>query len=316
MKKLEIVDSFGDSVQVEAELGLYAARDFMGNKMPNLGVQLYSYDEDGYREPYATLTVNFGEFLSARDCAYVDTNNCPWAGQLLEMGLCKDTGFTKESGWCSYALWKFDKEFLKEIDGDGLYDTYEKKFEDYMKNGAQAPLKDREMMVVGDVMEALGLVFEMDADSEAKVVWTNAKVYYGAEIYRYLLGEVCKYEENGAVKGLPLDLCNDFYDLCEMNQVYPGVYNRPAKDDENKEYVITMSSGHGTVRDFMTLPTKEEAIDICEGYGWVFMDENEFEWSLDIDEREISLDAKIASAREQSEKTVGSDGNKEDIVKE
>lgn len=315
MKKFEIVDSFGDAIEVEAELFLCNTYDFMKNKYPGIGVQLFSYDEDGYREPYATLTQNFGEFLSVRDCAYIDTNNCSFATQLLKMGFCMDTGFTKLSGRCSYPLWQFDREFLKEIDVHGLYSTYERKFEEYMKKGAQAPLKDREMDVVSDVLVALGVTFEMDADSDGMVIWANDTVYYGAEIYRYLLAEVCEYEEAGAVKGMALDLCNDFYDLCVMNKVYPSNYNQKRVFGD-MEYVITMSSGHGTVRDFMTLPTQKEAEEICEGYGWVFMDENEFEWSLDIDEREISLNAKIASAREQSELTVGKDNGKEEFEKE
>lgn len=306
MKKFEIVDSFGDSVQVEAELFLCNTYDFMENKMPGLGIQLYSYDEEyGFREPYATLTQNFGEFLSARDCAYIDTNNCSFARQLLAMGFCEETGFTKQSGFCTYPLWKFDRDFLKEIDVKGLYSTYEKKFEEYMKEGGQLPLKDREMEVVSDVLDALGVSFEMDADSDGMVIWANDTVYYGAEIYRYLLAEVCEYDDNSAVKGLALDLCNDFFDLAEMNKVYPSDYNQKSNVGD-MEYVITMSSGHGTVMDFMTLPTKEEAEEICEGYGWVFMDENEFEWELEIDEREVSLDSKIAKAEarcEESQKT-------------
>lgn len=301
MKTFEIVDSFGDAIQVEAELFVCNTYDFMGNKMPGLGIQLFDVDEDGFRGPYATLTQNFGEFLSARDCAYIDTNNCSFARQLLAMGFCEDTGFIKASGFCTYPLWKFDRNFLIEIDVNGVYGAYEKKFEEYMEQGAQAPLKDREMEVVSNVLDALGVSFDMDADSDGMVVWTNDSVYYGAEIYRYLLAEVCEYDESGAVKGMALDLCNDFYDLCELNKVYPSDYNQKRVFGD-MEYVITMSSGHGTVRDFMTLPTKEEAEEICEAMGWRFLDENEFEWELDIDEREVPLDERLDAAKERIEK--------------
>lgn len=289
MRQIEITDIFGDKVVLEPELRLYTVQDFMGAQMSNLAIQLYSHDQEGFREPYSSLTVNFGEFLGVRDCAYIDTNNNYFAKQLLEMGFCQDTGFTKQSGWCTYPLWKFDRNFLKEIDVHGLYATYEKKFEEYMAEDAQASLEDREMEVVSDVMDSLGITFEMDADSNGMVVWTNDTVYYGSDIYKYLLGEVCQYDENGAVKGLALDLCNDFFDLCEMNKVYPGVYNRPAKADT--EYVITLSSGHGTVLDFMTFGSFREAFETCESYGWAFKDENEFEWELEIDERPTSLEA-------------------------
>ena len=163
MRKIEIVDSFGDTIVVEPELGLYTAYDFMENKMPNLGIQFYSYDEDGYRDPYATLTVNFGEFIGAKDCAYIDTNNNSFTAQLLQIGFCQDTGFTKQSGFCTYPLWKFDTNFLKEIDVNGLYDAYEKKFDEYMNDGPSLPvqhieadnsfltgLSDEELAFVGD----------------------------------------------------------------------------------------------------------------------------------------------------------------------
>ena len=311
MKKFEIVDSFGDKVVVEPELFLCNTYDFMGNKMPGLGIQLFSYDEDGYREPYATLTQNFGEFLSARDCAYIDTNNCFFARQLLELGFCEDTGLTKQSGFCTYPLWKFDRDFLKEIDVHGLYSTYEKKFDEYMKEGAQLPLKDRELVVVVDVLDSLGVDYEIDVDSDGIIVWANETGYCGAAIYQYLLAEVCEYDENGAVKRMGLDLCNDFYDLCEMNKVYPSDYNQKRVFGD-MEYVITMSSGGGTVRDFMTLPTKEEAEEICEGFGWVFMDENEFEWELEIDEREVSLDDKLVRAEERCEESQKTETGKDE----
>lgn len=290
-KRFEIVvdEWSGEKVTVEPELGLYAAYDFMGNKMPILGIQLYSYDEDGYREPYATLTTNFGEFIGAKDCAYIDTNNNSFAAQLLTMGFCQDTGFTKNSGFCVYPLWKFDKDFLKAIDVHGLYDVYEKKFDEYMEEGAKLPLCDRELEVLQEVLASVKAVDVVVEETNGEIIaYEYGKQYHGAEFYRYLLAEVCEYDENGAVKGLDLDLCNDFYDLCEHNEVNYKDYNKP-KVQKNTEFVITMSSGGGTVRDFLTCSSREEAEDVCESYDWRFVDENAFEWSLDIDEREVSL---------------------------
>lgn len=315
MKRLEIIDSFGDKVVVEPELMLYTTYDFMDNKMPGLGIQFYSYDEDGFREPYATLTTNFGEFLSVKDCAYIDTNNNSFAGQLLAMGFCQDTGITKQSGFCTYPLWKFDKEFLKEIDVHGLYDTYSKKYDEYMKKGPDVPIRYREVELITNVVEALGVDCKIDPNSDGLVVWANDTVYYRDEFYRYMLAEVCEYDENGAVKGLSLDLCHDFYDLCEYNKVNYHDYNVPETQNDI-EYVVTMSSGGGTVYDFMTCSSREEAEQVCEGYNWTFVDENEFEWSLDIDEREVSLDSKLVEATQRSEKTDTGVTGKNDIVKE
>lgn len=316
MKQFEIIDSFGDKVVVEPVLGLYTAYDFMGNKMPILGIELYSYDEDGFKEPYATLTVNFGEFIGAKDCAYIDTNNNSFTDQLLQMGFCQDTGFTKHSGFCVYPLWKFDRDFLKEIDVHNVYDIYEKKYDKYMNEGPELPVYDREGEIVADVTAALGLECTIDFDSNGMVVWANDNVYYGAEFYRYLLSEVCDYEEeNGAVKGLELDLCHDFYDLCAHHGVDFKEYNLP-KSNGKTEFVITISSGGGTVQDFTTCRTRKEAEQICENYGWGWVDDNQFEWNMDIEEREIALDDKIAAASVRSNETKIDVINKDEFEKE
>ncbi len=316
MKSFEIIDTFGDTVVVEPELGLYTAYDFMENKMPNLGIQLYSYDEDGFREPYATLTVNLGEFIGAKNCAYIDTNNNSFTAQLLEKGFCSDTGLTKQSGFYTYPLWKFDEEFLKSIDPDGLYDVYSKKYDEYMNEGPQLPLSDREGDVITDVMAELGLEdAKINFDSDGLTVWVDDFVYSGEEVYRYLLSEVCEYNKDGSVKGLELDLCNDFYDLCEHNGVDFHDYNKP-EVSHDVEYVITMSSGAGTIEDFMTCASKSEAVETCKYYDWEFVDENEFVWELNIEEREVTLEDKLASATERSKETLDEVDSLDDLEKD
>ncbi len=316
-KKLEIIDSFGDKVVLEPELGLYETYDFMGNKMPGLGIQLYSYD-DGFREPYATLTVNFGEFLSVKDCAFIDTNNNLFTDQLLSMGFCSDTGLKKQSGFCEYPLWKFDKDFLKAIDANGLYDVYSRKYDNYIHNGPDLPVHARADEILDEVFSALGIEgAELEfavADGEVTAN-INGKKLVGAELYRYLLAEVCEYEDDGKIRGLDVDLCVDFKDLCEHNGVAYTDYSSK-KDVVDSEYVITMSSGGGTIRDFMTCSSLKEAEDICESYGWHFVDENAFEWSLDIVEREVSLDGKLADATERSGKAAVGFAGRDDMVKE
>lgn len=303
--KFEIIDSFGDTVIVEPELQLYTLYDFMENKMPGLAIELYSYDEEGFREPYATLTVNLGEFFGIKDCAYIDTNNNSFTAQLLDKGFCQDTGLTKQSGFWTYPLWKFDKDFLKAIDVHGLYQTYEKKFDKYMEEGAELPVHARADDILEEVLNTLGvkdIELWFAVENGEVTASRNGEKWVGADFYRYLLAEVCEYDDNGAVKGLELDLCHDFYDLCEHNGVKYTDYNKPASNGEI-EYVITMSSGGGTVRDFLTCSSRKEAEDVCQGYDWRFVDENAFEWSLNIDEREVSLDSKLAVATERSAET-------------
>lgn len=49
-------------------------------------------------------------------------------------------------------------------------------------------------------------------------------------------------------------------------------------------YKLRIHSGGGTVYDFMCGLTEEEAIEIGNGYGWSFTDENGFCWDMDYDE--------------------------------
>lgn len=114
--KYTITDYFGDRVELEPCLELYTVRDFMGKEMPGLAIQLYFVDEEfGEPELYEDLTVCFGEFISLRNAAYIDTNNCYFAPQLLEQGIAKDTGLKKHSGFWEYPLWVFEEDFLREI---------------------------------------------------------------------------------------------------------------------------------------------------------------------------------------------------------
>lgn len=129
-KILKIKDFLGQEQEVIPKLFLYEVPDFMGKKMTIPGIQLYTR-EDGMLMPYATLTKSFGEFIGAKNCAYIDTNNYSFAPQLLSMGFAKDTGFTKGSGRCRYPLWVFEESFLKEI-GEEKYEQYSREYEAYM----------------------------------------------------------------------------------------------------------------------------------------------------------------------------------------
>ena len=74
---LTITDWAGDRVSLEPRVELYSVRDFMGEELPGLAIVL---DEVGSTpdeaEEYAVLTVSFGNFLSLKNGAYIDTNNC------------------------------------------------------------------------------------------------------------------------------------------------------------------------------------------------------------------------------------------------
>ena len=104
MKYVQI-DLYGTTYNVRPEVCCYIAG--------NLAVQLIDDEE----EPFAMLTVNLPESRemigNAKDLAFVDTNNCPWAIQLLEeTGWAKPVGKYAHSGFCVYPLYKFDLEAM------------------------------------------------------------------------------------------------------------------------------------------------------------------------------------------------------------
>ena len=121
----------------------------------------------------------------------------------------------------------------------------------FMPGVVTAPLKDREVLVLRAVLKALdvkdidvwnyrsgGMLFAQ----EASCVKGQGTQWTDAEFYRYLLAEVCEYDESGGLKGLPEELCEDFYGLCEMHHVYPSDYSYGAVQEGrlgNVEYVIT-----------------------------------------------------------------------------
>lgn len=87
----------------EYEFYLTTARYSMNNRVV---LQMYMFDsEDCYYTPYATLTVNIPDAtLTNPNCVYLDTNNCPWALDLLvdKLKVAKPTHKLAFSGWCHY----------------------------------------------------------------------------------------------------------------------------------------------------------------------------------------------------------------------
>lgn len=134
LRELTITNFLGTAVTLRPKVELYSVTDFMGREMPGLAVELYQLDnESGDLEPYACLTTCFGEFIGIKDSAYIDTNNCPFAEQLLEQGIAEPTGLSKTSGFCQYPLWVFKEEFLQQVGGE-KYQIYSKVFDQYMSH--------------------------------------------------------------------------------------------------------------------------------------------------------------------------------------
>ena len=70
----------GGKIRLKPRVELYDTRDYMGKQMPGLAIVLDEVDQkENVTEQYAVLTVSFGDFLALKNCAFIDTNNCPFA---------------------------------------------------------------------------------------------------------------------------------------------------------------------------------------------------------------------------------------------
>ena len=124
------IESYGKKYQVTPKLGLYTVYDWEDEERYGLGICLDLVEDGEIIEPFATLTVSFGEFLGIKNAAFIDTNNCDFANQLLEQGFGTQTQYVKQSGFCTYPLWVFEESLLKQIDSK-TYEKYEKQYKFY-----------------------------------------------------------------------------------------------------------------------------------------------------------------------------------------
>lgn len=127
----KIKDFYGRELMVQPRLALYSVRDFAGKEMPGLAITLIDVTDSNDPTDYCDLTVSFGEFIGMKNCAYIDTNNCDFADQLLKQGMATKTQFTKKSGFCEYPLWLFEEKDLRAM-GEAAYETYCAEYDKYM----------------------------------------------------------------------------------------------------------------------------------------------------------------------------------------
>lgn len=106
-KQLEMNSRFTGKVKLELEINSY-----LDNHRMYIGL----IEADGeYLEPFANLTVNINAPCPDY-CGYVDTNNCPELEDfIVEHGLGEFTGMIGSSGFCSYPLYMFNVERLREV---------------------------------------------------------------------------------------------------------------------------------------------------------------------------------------------------------
>lgn len=133
------ISGFNDKkIKIKPYLYLVEVRDFKQEKQNNIGLR-FTYINNGIQMPFSNFTVNFGEYIGMKNCAYVDTNNCWYADEILNTGIAEDTGLTKLSGFRKYPLWSFKEEFLEKVDKE-VYQKYSDEYDEYMK--AQMPCEE------------------------------------------------------------------------------------------------------------------------------------------------------------------------------
>ena len=105
-KQLDMNSDFFGEVTLELEISSY---------MDNNRIYIGLVEVDGeYPEHFADLTVNISAPCPDY-CGYVDTNNCPELEGFIEKhGLGEFTGLVGSSGFCSYPLYLFNPEKLRE----------------------------------------------------------------------------------------------------------------------------------------------------------------------------------------------------------
>ena len=80
----------------------------------NLALEMVFRNEDGFDEPFTMLTVNLSQ-QCAPNCAYVDTNDNPWAEAFIaKYQLGHPTGRTRRSGFCEYPEYEFDMKKIEQ----------------------------------------------------------------------------------------------------------------------------------------------------------------------------------------------------------
>ena len=109
---LELKTQFGTMENVTLTVNTYVDNNSLYVGMTTV--------EDGFPEPYGDITVNMLSSVPPY-CAFVDTNNMPELEDfLVKNGIAEFTGIEQRSGYCSYPLYLFNGEKMRELCPDGM----------------------------------------------------------------------------------------------------------------------------------------------------------------------------------------------------
>lgn len=157
------VNVYGDDRRLSPRLEFYEVEDYMGDRLPAVAVCLDEVDDKGnIGEHFDTITTSFGDLVSVKNAAYIDTNNCPYAENMLaKSGIARNLGMTRQSGFCEYPLYQFDEGFLRELDADkydaysDIMDTYRKQFTGEVEHGAATVMWENYVAALRDGEEQI-----------------------------------------------------------------------------------------------------------------------------------------------------------------
>ena len=109
---LELKTKFGTTENVTLTVNTYVDNNSLYVGMTTM--------EDGFPEPYCDVTVNLLSSVPPY-CAFVDTNNMPELEDfLVKNGIAEFTKIEQRSGYCSYPLYLFSGEKMRELCPDEM----------------------------------------------------------------------------------------------------------------------------------------------------------------------------------------------------
>lgn len=109
MSKTFNIESYGEKYTCAFDVAKYS-----NNGNTAIRILYYDKDFDCYM-PYATLTVNFKKL--PENMVYLDTNNCPWAEDIVEeLNLGEPTDCFEFSGFCVYPQYRLNIDKIKEYE--------------------------------------------------------------------------------------------------------------------------------------------------------------------------------------------------------
>ncbi len=138
---MKFKSAFGKEYEVELNVSSYS-----NNGCMYVGL---TTKEDGHIEPFGNATVNISHTPAPDYCGYLDTNNLPTIEKFVrENDLGEPTGVVGFSGYCTYPLYKFNADKLRELCPEDMAI-----YEENLKGDLEQPEEDNEFVNLADIID-------------------------------------------------------------------------------------------------------------------------------------------------------------------